>query len=303
MVIGGANMDIKARSFVRALAGTSNPGSTVVSPGGVGRNIAENLARLGNVVYLISVVGRDPLGAELLDHTQKSGVDTEFVVLDDRPTGSYTAIMDPNGELLMAVSDMEVMTAVDATHVSQSLASVSSRSLIVVDGNLQQSAFEEALSLAGDTPVIFDPVSVPKATALRDSVDSRIFAIKPGRDELAALTGRATDTEDDTRKAVAELHSRGVDIVWLSLGSEGSLLSCSGEITRLTAQTTRTVDVTGAGDAMLAAFCHAVARGEEPHSAALLGQAAAVATIASPHTVLPDISLGQLESSRQATHT
>lgn len=61
-MIGGANMDLKARSHARATSRTSNPGHGSMAPGGVARNIAENLGRLGNRVHLVSVVGRDPLG-------------------------------------------------------------------------------------------------------------------------------------------------------------------------------------------------------------------------------------------------
>ncbi|MFC6343949.1 winged helix-turn-helix transcriptional regulator [Nocardioides hankookensis] len=47
VVVGGANMDVKARSRRSVVAATSNPGTAAMSAGGVGRNIAENLARLG----------------------------------------------------------------------------------------------------------------------------------------------------------------------------------------------------------------------------------------------------------------
>ena len=58
VVVGGANMDLKARSAATLVTGTSNPGSTRMSPGGVGRNVAENLARLGTAVHLEQEVPR-----------------------------------------------------------------------------------------------------------------------------------------------------------------------------------------------------------------------------------------------------
>ena len=91
VVVGGANVDVKARSSVRAVARTSNPGSARLSSGGVGRNIAENLARLGTTTHLVSAVGDDPLGDQLVRSTAEAGVGVEHVARLDRPTGSYTA--------------------------------------------------------------------------------------------------------------------------------------------------------------------------------------------------------------------
>ena len=59
IVIGGANVDIKGRSRAAVMPGTSNPGEVIVSPGGVGRNIAENLARLDVSTALLAMTGDD----------------------------------------------------------------------------------------------------------------------------------------------------------------------------------------------------------------------------------------------------
>ena len=64
--------------------------------------------------------------------------------------------------------------------------------------------------------------------------------------------------------AAAVLHVRGVDHVWVRLGPAGSILSTDGEATRLAAVPGPVADVTGAGDAMLAAFCHALLAGRTP---------------------------------------
>src|SRR5580692_1363365 len=78
VVIGGANVDVKARSTDRARPATSNPGWASMTPGGVGRNIAENLARLGVRTFLVSAIGRDALGDTLLGQTVAAGVHCEY---------------------------------------------------------------------------------------------------------------------------------------------------------------------------------------------------------------------------------
>jgi pseudouridine kinase len=96
--------------------------------------------------------------------------------------------------------------------------------------------------------------------------------------------------------AVRRMHDRGVDHVWVRLGEEGSLLSTPDGHHRLPATPAEVVDVTGAGDAMLAAFCHALLAGSTPYDAAAFGHAAAALTVGSPHTVRPDLSHRLVES-------
>ena len=195
VVIGGANMDLKARSGARVTAHTSNPGHGSSAPGGVGRNIAENLARLGDRVHLVSVVGRDTLGTSLLEHTAASGVHTEHVARTDRLTGTYTAILDVDGELLVAVSDMEASDELGPEQVAAARDVIAGAGVVVVDGNVKRAALEHALDLSQGVRTILEPVSVPKAAALRDVLDARVFAVTPNRDELGALTDLPTRTD------------------------------------------------------------------------------------------------------------
>lgn len=295
VVIGGANVDIKARSAGPAEQGTSNPGHGSMTPGGVGRNIAENLARLGTRTHLVAAVGRDPLGDNLLAQTSAAGVRVEFVQRSDRPTGTYTAILDADGELVVAVADMAVTDELGADQVNQAREVIAAAGLVVLDGNLGPSALGHALDLAAEAEVrtILEPVSVPKAKLVAPLVTSErpLFAVTPNRDELAALTGLPSRTDRQLRLAADSLHGRGVEHVWVRLGAQGSLLSAaSGEVVPIAAVTTAVEDVTGAGDASLAAFCHALIEGQDPVEAARFGHAAAALTVASNHTVRPDLT-------------
>ena len=290
VVIGGANMDLKARSRTRATQHTSNPGHASMSPGGVGRNIAENLARLGNRVHLVSVVGRDPLGENLLNHTAAAGVRIEHVARTDRPTGTYTAVLDVDGELIVAIADMDATAELGPDQLQAARDVIATAGLLVVDGNLGLEALEHALDLSTGVRTLFEPVSVPKAAGLKAALDGRIFAVTPNRDELAALTDLPTRTDKQVRTATAALHQRGVELVWIRMGERGSWLSTTEELIEIPALPTRVEDVTGAGDSMLAAFCHVLLEGGSPEQAALFGHAAAALTIASPHTVRPDLT-------------
>lgn len=303
VVVGGANMDIRAHSTDRALLHTSNPGSALTTPGGVGRNIAENLARLGSPTHLVAPVGRDAFGDQVVSLTRAAGVLVDHVVLTDQPTGTYLAVLDSTGELVVAVS---TMTATDRLTVRQLTASrdlFANAAMIVLDGNIpvEPAAWLLDLAAAAAVPVVVDPVSVTKgrhlATAL--SVHRPLLAITPNLDELSAIVDdEVPDTKAAIAKAARVVHDLGVTHVWVRRGRRGSLLSSLGashddgriEVATLPAPSGDVVDVTGAGDSMTAAFVHALLRGDSPVLAARFGQQAAALTVASAETVRPDLT-------------
>jgi pseudouridine kinase len=294
VVIGGANMDVKARSTRAAVPATSNPGTGSMAAGGVGRNIAENLARLGTRTHLVAAIGSDGLGDQVLAATSGAGVHVEHVRRSARATGTYTAVLDADGELVVAVADMAATDEVAPGQVDAARDLVAAASLVVLDGNLSAETLGFALDVAAaaGSRVVLEPVSVPKAAALAPllTADRPLFAVTPNRDELAALTDLPARTERQVARAARALHDRGVELVWVRLGVAGSLLSSTSGLVELAAVPAEVADVTGAGDAMLAAFCHALLAGAAPEEAAAYGHAAAALTVASPHTVRPDLT-------------
>jgi pseudouridine kinase len=300
VVIGGANVDVKARSDQAATPATSNPGHGSMTPGGVGRNIAENLARLGTRTHLIATIGQDAMGDSLLAATSAAGVHVGHVRRGDRPTGTYTAVLDSNGELIVAVADMAATDSIGVEQINDARGLIASAELLVLDGNLSADTVNHAISVANSAtvPVVLEPVSVPKATRIAPLIgaDRPLFALTPNRDELHALTGLPVRTQTQVHAAARHLHARGVQHVWVRLGDRGSVFSTrDSKPTHLPAFAVTVEDVTGAGDAMLGAFCHAHLSGRSPVEAATYGHAAAALTITSPHTVRPDLTARLVE--------
>jgi pseudouridine kinase len=299
VVIGGANVDVKCRTSASAVLRTSNPGHTTTTPGGVARNVAENLARLGVRVALVSAVGADAHGAALLDATHAAGVDVSAIARVDEPTGTYTAILDVSGELVIAVAAMAAVDALSPATIDAQRDRIAQARILVLDCNLRDDTLMRALEIARDagTRVVVDPVSVPKAARLRAALDAGlpVFTITPNLDELAALTG----VQGNITASVGALHERAVRHVWVRLGAEGSVLSARdrcGPLQRIPALPGCVVDVTGACDAMLAGYVYALLRDEPPVRAVRYGHAAAAITIASDQTVAPGMSATALEN-------
>ncbi|MFI0816643.1 PfkB family carbohydrate kinase [Streptomyces sp. NPDC021098] len=305
VVVGGANVDVKVRSLAPLAYRTSNPGHAHTSPGGVARNVAENLARLGTPTHLIAAVGQDPAGERLLSETQATGVRVDHVHRGGHPTGTYTAVLDADGELAVAIADMAATDGLGPEHLQPARELIGNASMLVLDGNLSSPALAYALDIAGAAGVqtVIDPVSVPKAALLAPLLTAGrpVFAITPNVAELGALTGRSTGDDRELTEAVAVLHERGVQYVWVRLGEHGSLLSgADGGATFLDAPPAEVRDVTGAGDAMLGAFVHALLGGEDPVAAARYGHAAAALTVATTATVRPDLTPRLVEDAATA---
>lgn len=291
LVVGGANVDVKARTGGEAVLGTSNPGAASTTPGGVGRNIAEGLARLGTQVALVAAVGDDALGEGLLGATSQAGVDVSRCRRSAERTGSYTAVLDHHGELLVAVSDMAATDSFDPAVVD---ALGLDADLLVCDANLPPVALRRLLERAGaaGVPVVLEPVSVPKAARAASVLDAGpIDTVTPNRDELAALAGCPVTGLAGVVAAGRRLHARGVRCVWTH-DATGSVLHTRGEepvpVPSAAADPVR--DVTGAGDALVAAYCHGLLTGLAPLDAAALGHRAATLTVESEHTVRPDLA-------------
>ncbi|WP_232677143.1 PfkB family carbohydrate kinase [Nocardioides sp. R-C-SC26] len=283
VVVGGINVDVCARPSAPSVPATSNPGGVTMTPGGVGRNIAENLARLGTATHLVGAVGADRFAEIALAATGQAGVDLSHVRTVEAPTGTYVALLDHDGELAGGVSDMRAHLTTDDVAAAADL--IATASWVVLDGNLAPEVMAAAWDAAGDVPVAIDPVSVPKTAVLA--------SLAPGR-RLGLLSAGTAELA-----AVGLIGEVGADMVWERRGTGGSRLirgSSVHESPAIAPPPPGVVDVTGAGDAMLAAFCHASLAGADVEEAVRFAHGAAALTVACPQAVRPDLSVELVRS-------
>ncbi len=275
-VIGGANIDIKAKVTEPNRLGTSNPGVVSTSAGGVGRNIAHNLARLGANVALISVVGNDAHGNAVLDETARAGVDVSRVARSGVTTGSYVALLDHDGELISALSDMRCVEEITADVVQAHADAITAAKLVVADCNLPQPTLNMLATLVGDRLVI-EPVSVPKSRKLIEVLKiAPVFLASPNFDQIDQLANTR-----DIEAAFAFMHGKGLQNVVIHAGAEGAFVSDGNDIEHVEAHPPgKIVDVTGAGDAAVAGLVFGLLRGEPLAQAAARGQMLAGRVIA-----------------------
>lgn len=290
VVIGGANLDVRAMSAEPLIGGTSNPGRVRIMPGGVARNIAEHLARLGLITVLISAVGDDPAGHQILAQTAAAGVDISGVSIVPSPTGIYSAILDCDGNLATGVNAMEIIEAIIPEQILAHRSKLQAADFIVVDCNLAAATLRRLASYAVERSkrLIVDPVSVPKSAKLDVMLEiAPLFAATPNRAQAEKLTGHSCATPKMAERAAAALHDRGIGLVVLHLDRDGVLVSemmeggARSEVIPARARRAANRDVTGGGDAAIAGLAFGLVRGRPAGIAARIGQIAAASVLES----------------------
>ncbi len=293
LCIGGINLDRKLKAMQVLSAGSSNACVATESPGGVARNVAENLARLGLAVKLAGQVGRDAAAQAVLAPLQASGVDTRVCfVADSGSTGSYTAVLDAQGELVMGMADMALTEMLTPIILETSMAA-STAKLWMADMNLPASSLawlaQQAQALG--QPLVMLAVSEPKMSRLPSDL-SGVDTLILNKGELAAL-GFASDL----REAFAKLYAAGLQRLVVTLGEEGVACMEAGldgdqYIQPELPDNLQVVDVSGAGDAFCAGLCASYLRYPADALATHIKRAMklSVLTVQSTFTVSPAIT-------------
>lgn len=295
--VGGAVLDRKYQGLQALVPGTSNPATGARAFGGVARNVAETLARLRTRVSLVSLVGDDEAGQALLAHAAGAGVDVGACeVVRGARSAEYLAVLQPDGELLVALADMAIFDALSPQRLCAHAAQLESAALVFADCNLPRETLA-ALILAGAQGrlrLALDAVSVPKSAKLPQDLRG-VDLLFLNRDQGAALTGQG-----DPDGMLNVLRARGAQGVVLTLGAGGAHVAWGDERLRLPAPQARVVDVTGAGDALIAGTLYGLVRGDALPRAVATGMQAARLALESPASVPPDLSPERLHALKLA---
>ncbi len=294
-VIGGVNMDISGTPDGELRPGDSNPGRVILSPGGVGRNIAENLRRLGRRVSLVTVLGNDASAEVIQEHCRNVGIDLSmsFTDLLGR-TSTYVCLNEQNGDLHAAVSDMSVCDQLTPEKLEPLLPKLNRGSMVIADANLP----EKTLAwIAGhvEAPVAADPVSAAKALRLRPLL-SRLVFLKPNLREAELLAGFEPGTSGSLSRIADALHALGVRRVFLSLGGQGVWADDGKEGQLIPCAPGSIVNTSGCGDAFVAGAADAYLRGLGTMESARRGLAAAAICAEDSAAVSPRMSEEAVEA-------
>jgi len=295
LVLGAAGMDVVGRLEADLQPAASNPARIRRSYGGVARNVAENLARLGQPVRLITVLGNDRTGDDILEHSAAAGVDVSAVLrTQDYPTGFYMGILDKNGKLQLAVDDMRLLEEITPHYLQEQEALFKASSLVFVDANLPVKTLRAVVNLAkrARIPICADTASFTLAERLVKFL-SKYYLVTANSKEAGVLTGLSFEASDRNAamEAARMLVNQGVRIALVTLAEYGVIYATSETTGHIPAIRTRISDPTGAGDAMTAAVLFALLNDIDLDDAIRLGVSAASLTLRHPGSVYPNLSL------------
>lgn len=289
VVVGGVNMDIGGRAYAPLVARDSNPGQVRMSLGGVGRNIAHNMALLGLDVRLLTAFGDDLYAQKIAASCGELGIDiSQALQIPGGVTSTYLYLNSPDGDMALAVSDMDICAKISPQYLASRLALLNNAQLIVADTNLPA----ESLRFLGEncTPPIFaDPVSTAKAPRLLPIL-GKIHTLKPNRLEAELLSGVEIRDEASLAQAARVLLDTGLRRVFISLGRYGVYAADHRQQLLLPCLPAAPVNATGAGDAFMAGLAWAYLEGTDLAGTARAGAAASAIAIEGAQTINPSMS-------------
>jgi sugar/nucleoside kinase (ribokinase family) len=291
LVLGGAHIDRRGRVAGETAPGASNPGTWFEEPGGGGFNAARNLARLGFDVTMISPRGGDPIGEMVSEAADFAGIDDRPFVFLDRKTPSYTAIIEKDGNLVIALADMElyrffVPRRLSIRWVRDAFAATD---FILFDANLPEetAAAIVARAKALGKPVAAIAISPAKVVRLLPCLED-IDYLFLNEAEAAALIGLRPEDADAWPSLLADI---GVTGAVVTRGKRELVAFKDGRALVLQPPISETVaDVTGAGDSLAAGTLSALMLGLPLEEAVRHGTAAAALTVQSRHAVNENLS-------------
>jgi len=298
--VGGSVIDIiaKSSSKEKMIIGTSNPGKVFKSDGGVGRNVAEVLGRLGDKPLFYTSIGKDDGGEGILSRLADCGVLTSgaSVSFADGASASYVALLDDESDLVGGIADMDANQQIPTPSVE----ALSGVEFVLIDSNAPSRVMIESASNAAKAgaSVFFEPTSVPKAKQIceNDSFIKNVSYAFPNEDELFAMSDTPVEGEsvsDDLEHVkhaasnlLGRMRSDSSAHVVVTLGPRGVLLaSKSGgpdsivEHTLFPAEAISKVSSNGAGDTLCGAFIHALLNGADEKQAVRFGMKAAILSL------------------------
>ncbi|KAJ8441961.1 hypothetical protein Cgig2_020106 [Carnegiea gigantea] len=231
IVVGGMVLDIHATASVPSSSKSTTPGKIEYMHGGVARNIAECLLKLGTKPYMISAVGYDMAG---------------ILRGRDLKTAVVCNMFDVDGELTAGVASVEsIEQYVTPQWIQRFEPIVRSAPVMLVDANLSLEALSASCRTEFGVPVWFEPVSVAKSKRVA-SVTKHVTFASPNEHELVAMaealthgnvfgpiqwvqnknSGSIESLFKELKPAILVLLDKSIKFVLVTLGPQGAIL-CS----------------------------------------------------------------------------
>ncbi|MBE9004338.1 ribokinase [Fortiea sp. LEGE XX443] len=291
IVFGSINIDLVATAPRLPVVGETLLGENFFKvPGGKGANQAVALARLGIPTQMVGRVGGQSFGAELVNHLQTAGVQTDNILIDETVnSGVAVIIIDDAGEnqIVVIPGANGQVNQEDIERVSRLLPTAKAL-LLQLEIPLMAVVAAAKAGRNANITVILDPA--PAQSNLPAELYPLVDIITPNEVEAGQLVGFTVDSKESAATAAAVLLQKGVKSAIVKLGAKGVVCATSEETFFVPAFAVDVVDTVAAGDAFNGALVAALHNGLSLHQAVVWGAAAGAlaATKLGAQTSLPD---------------
>jgi sugar/nucleoside kinase (ribokinase family) len=263
LCIGSVLWDVIGRSETAMRKGSDMPGRITRRPGGVALNIGMALARFGLKPALLSAVGSDAEGTELIAACQVRGLNTDLVYRsDDLPTDVYMAVEGSNG-LIAAIADAHSLETVGDKILmpfNDGRLCTPYTGAVALDGNLTVDLLSEVAEspMFADTDLRVAPASPGKALRLAPFIRAKRGTLYVNLEEAGLLCQMVFDNSLDAAKG---LLVRGALRVVVTDGEKPATVGQADGLLTLCPPAVPVTRITGAGDTFMAAHIAAELRG------------------------------------------
>ena len=261
----------------------------IVVIGGVNMDIGA-VCLLGEEVSMVTVLGQDSFAQSVRENATAIGLDlTHSAVIPGGRTGTYLFIAGPDGDMELAVNDMDIYEHITPEFLRQRMDFINHADLVVTETNLPAASLQWLCQHCA-APILADPVSTIKAPKLAP-VLGKLTALKPNRMEAELLSGVKIETAADAPHAAEKLLETGLQQVYISLGAEGLYAANrSGDSALIPCPHVHIANATGGGDATAAALAACIMRGRPLEETARLAVGAGALACTSEKTIHPGMS-------------
>ena len=256
LVFGVSVFDICGFTDRNYRCNDSNPGKVKTSFGGVCRNIAECMARVGVNTKFISILGDDETGNRMMEHSKIMNYDmSESLIVKGGHTPTYMAIIDEQGEMVSAVVDMKIIDMFTTDFIDSKSEIIKNAEYMILDSDRPDIVEYLIKTFSENTKFILDPVSAAKAKNIKHLI-KYFHTIKPNRYEAEIMCGFEIKNDEDLRKAGKYFIDLGIKNVFITLDEDGIYYNNGIEEGKIKAKEVSVVNVTGAGDSFVAGIAN-----------------------------------------------
>ncbi len=293
LVIGGIARDIGGSPYKTLIPRDSNIGKVTYTYGGVGRNIAHNLALLGQDVKMLSAIAAVDDEA-ISQYCRSVGIDISHVKrVNDGTTATYMYITDENRDMAVAIADTEIFSHINVDYLKSKKNIIDGAVALVIDANLDEETLDW-ITTNYKGAIFSDPISTEKAVKLKKCL-SNITLLKPNKLEAEKLSEVEIRDEQSFKEAIVKLMDTGLKQICVSQGEKGMLGCYRREDGELVFHFEPAIKVemknaTGGGDAFMAGMVYSFIKGYSFEEACHIASTVGAMAVESKDTVNEKIS-------------